>query len=100
MGVLVRPCRAEARDLSAVHTTLHTRGVRVMGVDTDASRETGAAFALEHHVTYRSLHDPKTAQLLRIPKGLVSPQGYPYTFVVDRQGRIAAAGWGRSAGQN
>ncbi|MFH9938580.1 TlpA family protein disulfide reductase [Streptomyces murinus] len=89
------PCRAEARDFSAVHTALHTRGVRVMGVDTDASRTAGAAFAREHHVTYRSLHDPKTVQLLRIPKGLVSPQGYPYTFVVDRQGRIAAARMGQ-----
>ncbi|MFF5339071.1 TlpA family protein disulfide reductase [Streptomyces sp. NPDC013181] len=85
------PCRAEVRDLSALHTTFHTRGVRVMGVDTDASRAAGAAFALKNHLTYRSLHDPKIAQLLRIPKGLVSPRGYPYTFVVDRQGRIAAA---------
>ncbi|MFF8942280.1 TlpA family protein disulfide reductase [Streptomyces sp. NPDC014864] len=85
------PCRAEAPDLSAVHTTFRTRGLRVMGVDTDASRKAGASFAHQHHLTYRSLHDPKSVQLLRIPKGLVNPQAYPYTLVVDRQGRIAAA---------
>ncbi|WP_129309152.1 TlpA disulfide reductase family protein [Streptomyces sp. L2] len=85
------PCRAEAPDLSAVHTALRARGLRVMGVDTDVSRATAASFAREHHLAYRSLHDPKTTQLLRVPKGLVNPQGYPYTLVVDRKGRIAAA---------
>ena len=89
------PCRAEAPDLSAVHTTLYPRGVRVMGVDTDASRKGGASFARRHHVAYRSLHDPKTVQLLRIPRGIVNPRAHPYTLVVDRQGRIAAARMGQ-----
>ncbi|MEU6364577.1 TlpA disulfide reductase family protein [Streptomyces sp. NPDC046931] len=89
------PCRAEASDLSAVHTAFHSRGVRVMGVDADASREVGASFARRHKVVYRSLHDPRSVELLRIPKGLVNPQAYPYTLVVDRQGRIAAARMGQ-----
>ena len=66
-----------------------------MGVDTDASRKAGASFARRHHVAYRSLHDPKTTQLLRIPRGIVNPRAYPFTLVVDRQGRIAAARMGQ-----
>ncbi|MFJ3338515.1 TlpA family protein disulfide reductase [Streptomyces sp. NPDC086766] len=85
------PCRAEAPDLSAVHAAFRARGLRVMGVDTDTSRKAGASFARRHHLPYRSLHDPRSIQLLRVPKGLVNPQAYPYTLVVDRQGRIAAA---------
>jgi peroxiredoxin len=89
------PCRAEASDLSAVHTTLYTRGVRVMGVDADTSRKAGASFARQYHVAYRSLHDPKSSQLLRIPKGIVNARAYPFTLVVDRHGRIAAARMGQ-----
>lgn len=89
------PCRAEARDFSAVHTALHTRGVRVMGVDTDAREQPVRPSSESTTSPTAASTTRRPSKLLRIPKGLVSLQGYPYTFVVDRQGRIAAARMGQ-----
>ncbi|MFI7239718.1 TlpA family protein disulfide reductase [Streptomyces cyaneofuscatus] len=42
-------------------------------------------------LVYPSLHDPQGRQLLRLPKGVASTVGYPFTLIVDPEGRIAAA---------
>ncbi|MFI5976787.1 TlpA family protein disulfide reductase [Streptomyces sp. NPDC051452] len=83
------PCRAEAPELSRAQRHLAARGVRVLGVDTDAERSAGRAFQRDHALAYPSLHDPGGRLLTRLPRGY-RPVGLPYTLVIDRDGRIAA----------
>ncbi|WP_240528566.1 TlpA family protein disulfide reductase [Streptomyces humi] len=83
------PCRAEAPELSEVQRELAAEGVQVLGVDMDARRAKGRAFQEEHRLSYPSLHDPASRQLLRLPRGYKA-QALPYTLFIDRRGRIAA----------
>ncbi|MFF7469216.1 redoxin domain-containing protein [Streptomyces sp. NPDC008092] len=83
------PCRAEAPELSRAQKELAAKGVQVLGVDTDARRDSGRAFQEQHALSYPSLHDPGSRKLVRLPKGY-RPQALPYTLFIDRQGRIAA----------
>ncbi|WP_217548820.1 TlpA disulfide reductase family protein [Streptomyces sp. GbtcB6] len=83
------PCRAEAPELSKAQRELAAKGVQVLGVDTDARRDSGRAFQDEHDLVYPSLHDPGSHKLVRLPKGYL-PQALPYTLFIDRDGKIAA----------
>ncbi|MEU6192825.1 TlpA disulfide reductase family protein [Streptomyces sp. NPDC047061] len=83
------PCRAEAPELSKAQQELAAEGVQVLGVDTDARRDSGRAFQEEHDLVYPSLHDPGSRKLVRLPKGY-RPQALPYTLFIDRDGKIAA----------
>ncbi|MBT2379218.1 TlpA family protein disulfide reductase [Streptomyces sp. ISL-111] len=85
------PCRAEAPGLSRAHEELRARGLRVVGVNADVSVEAARSFEKDAALVYPSLHDPQWRQLLRLPKGVVSTVGYPFTIIVDPEGRIAAA---------
>ncbi|MFI1227448.1 MULTISPECIES: TlpA family protein disulfide reductase [unclassified Streptomyces] len=85
------PCRAEAPGLSRVHEELRSRGLRVVGVNADVSIGDARAFEKDAELVYPSLHDPQGRQLLRLPKGVVNTTGYPFTIIVDPEGRIAAA---------
>ncbi|WP_229713486.1 TlpA family protein disulfide reductase [Streptomyces fuscichromogenes] len=83
------PCRAEAPELSRAQRDLAAEGVQVLGVDTDARRDNGRAFQEQHALSYPSLHDPGSRELVRLPKGYL-PQALPFTLFIDRDGRIAA----------
>jgi len=85
------PCRAEAPGLSRVHEELEAKGLRVFGVNANVSVEAARSFEKDTALVYPSLHDPQGRQLLRLPKGVVSAVGYPFTLIVDPEGRIAAA---------
>lgn len=84
------PCRAEAPGLSRVHEELRDEGLRVVGVNADVSVGDARAFEKDAELVYPSLHDPQGRQLLRLPKGVVNTTGYPFTIIVDTEGRIAA----------
>ncbi|MGW0737959.1 TlpA family protein disulfide reductase [Streptomyces sp. NPDC002851] len=84
------PCRKEAPGLSRVHKELYDKGLRVVGVNVNTSVTPARAFEKDTKLAYPSLYDPKGKQLLRLPKGMVSATGYPFTIVVDPKGRIAA----------
>ncbi|MFE2291994.1 TlpA family protein disulfide reductase [Streptomyces sp. NPDC059452] len=85
------PCRVEAPALSRVHEELEDKGLRVVGVNADVSVEAARSFEEDAALVYPSLHDPQGRQLLRLPKGVVNTAGYPFTIVVDPEGRIAAS---------
>jgi peroxiredoxin len=85
------PCRTESPDLDRAQRTLKSRGVRVLGVSTDAARQNALAFQQDLGLTYPSLHDPGGKQFLKLPNGLVNPRILPFTLFVDREGRIAGA---------
>ncbi|MER6028581.1 TlpA disulfide reductase family protein [Streptomyces sp. NPDC001851] len=86
------PCRAEAPELSQAQRHLAAKGLQVVGVDTDADRSQGRAFASDHHLAYPSLYDPGSRQLVhRMPRKYLA-QALPYTLFIDRNGKIAARG--------
>src|SRR5919106_2404468 len=79
------PCREESPLLQRWHERLEKRGATVLGVD--AFDEIGSArdFVDEYGLTYPMLRDGDGST--REPFGIL---GFPETFVIDRQGRIAA----------
>ncbi|WP_254404306.1 TlpA family protein disulfide reductase [Streptomyces anulatus] len=84
------PCRAEAPGLSLVHKELGGERLRVVGINADVSVGEARAFEEDAEFVYPSLHDPQGRQLLRLSKGMVNTAGYPFTVIVDPEGRIAA----------
>ncbi|MER6061870.1 TlpA disulfide reductase family protein [Streptomyces sp. NPDC001792] len=84
------PCRAEAPELSQAQRHLAAKGIQVLGVDTDADRSQGRAFAGDHRLSYPSLYDAGGRQLVHRLPGKYLGRALPYTLFVDRHGRIAA----------
>lgn len=82
------PCRAEARNLNAVHAATKAAGVEFVGIDIKDDKVAAQAFARNKQVTYPSLYDQSALLLLKF-RGQ-APQSPPSTFVLDRQGRVAA----------
>ena len=82
------PCRAEARNLNAVYAATKDSGVEFVGVDFKDSRTAARNEQVKKDVKYPSLFDPDGKLLLRF-RGQ-APQSPPTTFILDRQGRVAA----------
>ncbi|MFJ4434904.1 TlpA family protein disulfide reductase [Streptomyces sp. NPDC088923] len=85
------PCRAEMPGLVRVQKRYGDRGLRVVGYNAEANEGAARAFVARYGVTYPVLYDPSGRQLLRVPKGVVNPQFVPFTFLVDKEGKVAAA---------
>ncbi|MEV6462790.1 TlpA family protein disulfide reductase [Streptomyces albidoflavus] len=85
------PCRAEAPHLVKVAEDTADQGVEFVGINTrDANKGPALAFEKDYEVGYPSLYDPQGKQILRFPRGSLSPQAIPSTVVIDRDGKIAA----------
>ncbi|MEV6053071.1 TlpA disulfide reductase family protein [Streptomyces sp. NPDC052107] len=84
------PCRAEAPELSQGQRHLAAKGIQVLGVDTDADRSHGRAFASDHRLSYPNLYDADSRQLVHRLPGKYLGRALPYTLFIDRHGRIAA----------
>lgn len=80
------PCRAEQAALEALWKEYGPRGVAFLGVNTRRDQRAAAlAYLEEFSVTYPSIYDP--------PSTIANDFGVrvmPATFVIDRDGRIAA----------
>ena len=80
------PCREEQPRLEAIWKRYADRGVVFIGVNTRRDQRAAAlAFLEEFEVTYPSVYDP--ASEIAFEFGV---RFMPATFVIDRQGRIAA----------
>ncbi len=80
------PCREEQPRLEATWKRYADRGVVFVGVNTRRDQRAAAlAFLEEFDVTYPSVYDP--ASEIAFEFGV---RFMPATFVIDRQGRIAA----------
>ncbi len=79
------PCAEEAPVLVGFQRAYAGRGVVVLGVVYDDSVAAARAFERRHGIDYPSLRDTDT----RLFDDLHN-RGVPETFVIDRQGRIAA----------
>ena len=80
------PCRDESPLLERWHRRISTQGGTVLGVDVQDIDSDARNFIREYKLTYPHVRD-KEGDNVRSEYGVV---GYPETFVIDRQGRVAA----------
>jgi thiol-disulfide isomerase/thioredoxin len=85
------PCRAEAPDLESLSTQYAADGVSFLGVNISDQPATAKRFAEENGVTYPSIMDVSDSSVQLAFTALATPN----TFVLDREGRIAARFSGR-----
>ncbi|UGQ14754.1 TlpA family protein disulfide reductase [Yinghuangia sp. ASG 101] len=84
------PCRGEAPALQKLAVELGPQGVEFLGINTgEASADNARGFERKLGVTYPTLFDP-SGGLDQPFDGPLTLVGRPATFVVDRQGRVAA----------
>lgn len=85
-GSWCNPCRAEADDLEGTYRATKALGVEFLGVNIQDDRDAAKAFE-KTRATYPSLFDPGSKVALSFK---VTPNTTPATFVLDRNGHIAA----------
>ena len=79
------PCKSEMPLLQRLHDRIAGRGGTVLGIDTQDAPDEALAFVRRQRITFPSLRDRD-----REYGRSLGVSGYPETFVIDRQGRIAA----------
>jgi cytochrome c biogenesis protein CcmG, thiol:disulfide interchange protein DsbE len=79
------PCRTEMPLLQRTHERIGEQGGIVLGIDTQDATEDALAFLDEYGIEFPSLRD-RDREYGRD----LGVAGYPETFLIDRQGRIAA----------
>jgi peroxiredoxin len=78
------PCRKEMPDLEALYQEFKDRGLLILAIsDEDINKV--QPFIAEHHTTYPILLDPG-GKVHRLFEG----EGFPQSFVYDRDGKLAA----------
>jgi len=89
------PCREEAATLEKVYGQKHSAGVEFVGIVSGAkdSIENARAFTRRFDVSYPSMFDADNSLVLAF-RGALPAAGIPTTFVLDRQGRVAARALG------
>ena len=79
------PCREEVPLLQKTHEAIEAKGGVVLGLDTQDASNNAIDFLAEHKATFPSLRDKDRSYGREF-----GVTGYPETFLIDRQGRIAA----------
>jgi cytochrome c biogenesis protein CcmG/thiol:disulfide interchange protein DsbE len=79
------PCTTEMPLLQRTHERIAPRGGLVLGVDVQDVTESALAFLREKKIDFPSLRD-RDREYTRD----LGVSGYPETFLIDREGRIAA----------
>jgi cytochrome c biogenesis protein CcmG/thiol:disulfide interchange protein DsbE len=80
------PCVEEMPLLQRTHDRIEPRGGMVLGIDTQDASEDALRFLREHEIEFPSLRDRDREYGREL-----GVSGYPETFLIDREGRIAAA---------
>ena len=88
-GSWCAPCRREAPVLAEASRRYAKHGVAFLGLLSRDKPATANAFARRFDVAYPSLQDPGGRLQLRFADSLPS-QGIPTTWIIDREGRVAA----------
>jgi len=78
------PCRDELPSLNRLEAKLAPAGGTVLGISADVDEATYTKFLEQHHVSFPNYRDPSK----RIAESY-GTYGYPETYIIDRQGRIA-----------
>ena len=84
------PCRTEAPDLEALSQKYDGQGASFVGVNIYDGADTSLAFARKFGISYPSLLDAESGTIRLAFAGDIAPNAVPTTFVLDKQGRIAA----------
>jgi thiol-disulfide isomerase/thioredoxin len=84
------PCRVEAPDLAKLSAKYDGKGASFLGVNVRDSAATANSFEREFGVSYDSILDVSTRDVLSAFAGQVPPSAVPTTLVLDGQGRVAA----------
>ena len=84
------PCRAEAPDLAGLATDYADKGVRFLGVNVFDNASGAQSFEKSFDIPYPSILDSDTGELRLAFASELPPSGIPTTFIVDRDGRVAA----------
>jgi cytochrome c biogenesis protein CcmG/thiol:disulfide interchange protein DsbE len=79
------PCTSEMPLLQRTHEKITPQGGLVLGIDTQDASEDALAFLREKEIKFASLRDRD-----REYGRSLGVSGYPETFLVDRDGKIAA----------
>jgi thiol-disulfide isomerase/thioredoxin len=85
-GSWCAPCRAESAALVQVAGATARKGVTFLGVVERDSKTNARSFDTGHGVTYQSIFDGDGSLAAQWP----GASGPPYTFIIDRRGRVAA----------
>lgn len=88
-GSWCAPCRAEAETLETVYRDLRDEGVQFLGLNTRDTEAAALGFLRSFDVTYPNLDDTDAFLQLGFRNSLPSA-AIPTTWVIDRQGRVAA----------
>ncbi|WP_073928674.1 TlpA disulfide reductase family protein [Streptomyces sp. CB03911] len=89
------PCRTEAPGFQRAWEKHRDQGVQFLGLNTrDHDVANPRRFEQERGISHPSLFDPDGVNMLKFPKGSLNPQFIPTTLVIDREGRLAARGFG------
>jgi thiol-disulfide isomerase/thioredoxin len=89
------PCREEAAALERTATDLAPDGVQFLGIATRDTEANATNFLRTFPMSYPSLlDDPTTNEHLLAFRGSLPVANTPTTYVLDRQGRIAARALG------
>lgn len=84
------PCRAEAPDLAELATAYADKGVLFLGVNVFDNASGAQSFEKSFDIPYPSILDADTGELRLAFASDLPPSGIPTTFIVDRDGRVAA----------
>jgi peroxiredoxin len=87
-GSWCAPCRVETPDFDQAYRATKASGVEFVGVAVKDRERAAAAFLADKKISYPSLFDPAGKVILRFRD--FRANGFPYTIVVDKQGRVAA----------
>jgi cytochrome c biogenesis protein CcmG, thiol:disulfide interchange protein DsbE len=79
------PCQSEMPLLQRTHDKIASQGGVVLGIDMQEPPEKALAFLAEKKVTFPSLRDRDKEYVRKF-----GVSGYPETFLIDRDGKIAA----------
>lgn len=82
------PCRVETPALVDLSKTFAGKA-QFVGVDVRDSLDTARAFKRTFGVSYPTILDASTGDVLLAFTGVVTPSAVPTTIVIDRQGRVA-----------
>ena len=79
------PCRDELPLLERTHKRLAREGATVLGIDVKENSGAALEAVREFGLTYPNLRDPDGTFVREFGQ-----TGYPETYVLDRQGKVAA----------
>jgi len=83
------PCRVETPMLVDLAKEFST-DAQFIGVNVRDTKETANAFKRTFKVTYPTVLDSETGNVVLAFTGVVTPSAVPTTLVIDKQGRVAA----------